>query len=134
MGEYQRREYLVKDASIVYYSMNMDRTLAWFTDVLGWYGKIDARDSIGIGTYGCAFTLPEDSDSNRISPLAGIHLLHGIAAQRVVGLIRVEGVEKLHDYIVANGWSQIDDVITEPWGTKTCEVTTIDGSKLKFFE
>ena len=44
MNDLQKRGYLVKETGAVYYSMDMDKTLAWFTDVLGWYGQIDAHE------------------------------------------------------------------------------------------
>lgn len=46
----------------------------------------------------------------------------------------VQGIEQLYEFVKKSGWSQITEVVTEPWGGKICEVTTIDGSVLKFFE
>lgn len=46
----------------------------------------------------------------------------------------VQGIEHLYSFVKKSGWNQITEVITEPWGGKTCQVTTIDGSILKFFE
>ena len=32
------------------------------------------------------------------------------------------------------GWREITPIVTEPWGSRSCVVTTIDGCQLKFFE
>jgi hypothetical protein len=44
----------------------------------------------------------------------------------------VQGVEQLYQFVKKNGWNQISEVIEQPWGGKTCSVTTIDGSILTF--
>lgn len=46
----------------------------------------------------------------------------------------IQGVEQLYAYVKSRGWNNISEVVVEPWGGKTCTVTTIDGSILKFFE
>lgn len=134
MNDLQKRGYLVKETGAVYYSMDMDKTLAWFTDVLGWYGQIDARDENNVGMYGCVNNIPIEFESLGLAPFTGIHLFHGESDQRMIGFMKVEGVEKLHDYVISRGWSELGDVVSEPWGSKSCVVTTIDGSQLKFFE
>jgi AraC family transcriptional regulator len=40
----------------------------------------------------------------------------------------IQGVEQFYRFIKRNGWNQIKEVKTEPWGGKTCSLTTIDGS------
>ena len=61
-------------------------------------------------------------------------MFKGDSLQRMVGFMLVQGVEQLYAFVKNNGWNQITEVVTETWGGKTCEVTTIDGSVLKFFE
>lgn len=134
MYDLQKRGYLVKETGAVYYSMDMDKTLTWFMDVLGWYGQIDARDENNVGIYGCVNNIPIEFESLRLAPFTGIHLFHGETEHRMVGFMKVEGVERLHDYVIAAGWKEIEDVVQEPWGSKSCVVTTIDGCQLKFFE
>jgi AraC family transcriptional regulator len=46
----------------------------------------------------------------------------------------VQGVDQLYAFVISKGWSLVTEVTTELWGGRTCEVTTIDGSILKFFE
>jgi AraC family transcriptional regulator len=134
MNDFTKRGYVVKETGAVYYTQDMDKTLKWFKEVLGWYGQIEARDEAGVGLYGCANQLPIEIEALHISPFTGIHMFKGDPLQMMVGFMLVQGVEKLYEFVKNNGWNQITEVISEPWGGKTCEVTTIDGSVLKFFE
>lgn len=132
--DFSKRGYVVKETGAVYYTQDMDKTLAWFKEVLGWYGQIEGRDENNVGTYGCVNNIPIEIEAIHIAPFTGIHMFKGEPIQRMVGFMLVQGVEQLHDFVTKNGWKQITDVISEPWGGKSCEVTTIDGSILKFFE
>lgn len=134
MSDFSERGYVVKETGAVYYTQDMDKTLKWFKEVLGWYGQIDARDENGMGTYGCVNNIPIEIEVLHIAPFTGIHMFRGEPLPMMVGFMLVQGVEQLHQYVKNSGWNKITEVITEPWGGKTCEVTTIDGSILKFFE
>lgn len=134
LNELNERGYVVKETGAVYYTPEMDRTLQWFQAVLGWYGQIDARNETGTGTYGCVNSIPVEIEALRIAPFTGIHLFHGDPLSMIVGFMLVQGIDHLYSYVKKQGWNQITEVITEPWGARTCTVTTIDGSKLKFFE
>lgn len=46
----------------------------------------------------------------------------------------VEGLDSLHALVKKNGWEQISEIYEQPWGSKECSITTIDGSILRFFE
>ena len=134
MNELQKRGYLVKETGAVYYSTDLDRTLAWFIDVLGWYGQIDARNDSNIGVYGCVNNIPIEFESLGLAPFTGIHLFYGEPDKGMVGFMKVKGIEALHNFVIERGWKEIGDVIAEPWGAKSCVVTTIDGCRLTFFE
>jgi len=134
MTDFSKRGYVVKETGAVYYTKDMDRTLDWFKEILGWYGQIDARDENSVGTYGCVNNIPMEIEALHIAPFTGIHMFKGDSLQRMVGFMLVQGVEQLYAFVKNNGWNQITEVVTETWGGKTCEVTTIDGSVLKFFE
>ncbi|MEW8994534.1 helix-turn-helix domain-containing protein [Clostridium sp.] len=134
MSDFSERGYVVKETGAVYYTQDMDKTLKWFKEVLGWYGQIDARDEDGIGTYGCVNNIPIEIEMMHIAPFTGIHMFKGDVLPIMVGFMLVQGIEQLYEFVKKNGWNQITEIITEPWGGKTCEVTTIDGSILKFFE
>lgn len=134
MGDLGERGYIVREAGSVYYTMDMDKTLKWFTDVLGWYGQIEARDELNRGTYGCVNNIPIEIESLHIAPFTGIHMFKGEPIKRMAGFMLVQGIEQLHTFVKSKGWNEISDVEVQTWGSKTCSVTTIDGSILTFFE
>lgn len=134
MNDFSKRGYVVKETGAVYYTLDMDKTSKWFKEVLGWYGQIEARDENGIGTYGCVNNIPIEIEALHIAPFTGIHMFNGDPLPIMAAFILVQGIEQLYSFAKKSGWNQITEVITEPWGGKTCQVTTIDGSILKFFE
>ena len=134
MNDLSKRGYVVKETGAVYYTLDMDKTAEWFKSVLGWYVQIDSRDENGTGTYGCANNIPIEIETLHIAPFTGIHMFKGEPLKQMIDFMLVQGIDKLYSFIKKNGWNQITEVSVEPWGGKTCEVTTIDGSILKFFE
>jgi len=44
----------------VYFTKDMGKTVAWFKDVLGWFGGVVARDEAGKAIYGCVFDYPDE--------------------------------------------------------------------------
>ncbi len=134
MSKLNERGYVVKEAGAVYYTQNMDKTLDWFKNVLGWYGQIDERNENDEGCYGCVSHIPIEMEALHIVPFAGIHMFKGEPIERIIGFMQVQGLEKLHINAVNNGWKDISEIKAEPWGAKSCTVKTIDGSFLKFFE
>lgn len=129
-----QRGYIVKETGAVYHTEDMNRTLNRFVDVLGWYGQIDVSDENNNGLYGCVNNIPIEVEALRIAPFTGIHLFKGTSEQRMVAFMMVQGIEQLYSYVKSKGWNEISEVIAEPWGSKSCTVTTIDGCILKFFE
>lgn len=134
MSDLTERGYVVKETGAVYYTQDMDRTLKWFKEVLGWYGQIESRDDKNQGLYGCVNNIPIEIEALHIAPFTGIHLFRGEPLERMVGFMLVQGVEQLYRFVKKNGWNQITDVTEQPWGGKVCSITTIDGSILTFFE
>ena len=134
MSDLSERGYVVKETGAVYYTKDMDSTLKWFEDILGWYGQIESRDEVGNGNYGCVNNIPIEIEALHIAPFTGIHMFRGEPLQQRVGFMLVQGIEQLYQFVKKNGWNQITEVKVEPWGGKTCSVTTIDGSSLTFFE
>ncbi len=134
MKDLKQRGYSVKENGPVYYTMNMDKTAKWFEDVLGWYVNIDERNEDGMGTYGCALPIPEELVNMKITTFNGIHLFMGQPSKQTVAFMRVEGIEQLHSFVKNSGWTQITEIKTEPWGGKECDVITIDGNVMRFFQ
>ena len=131
MQSYSERGYYVKENAPIYFTPDMEKTSAWFRDVLGWYGDIVAESG---GQYGCVFDYPGELMVSGLTPFRGIHLFGGEPSKGVVGLIHVQGLEKFRQFVLANGWNQITEIEPQPWGASECRVTTIDGSILRFFE
>lgn len=134
MELYGKRGYYVKENAPVYFTADMDTTCKWFRDVLGWYGDIAARDEAGRGMYGCVFDYPGELIVAQLTPFRGIHLFAGEPKEGVVGFIMVQGLDRFHEFVKANGWEQITDIEPQHWGARECRVTTPDGCVLRFFE
>lgn len=134
MGDLGARGYIVKETGAVYYTKDMDKTIEWFTNILGWYGQIDSRDENEQGLYGCVNNIPIEIEALHIAPFTGIHMFYGEPEKRTVGFMLVSGIEQLYSFVKSKGWTGISEIEAEPWGGKTVSVTTIDGCILTFFE
>ena len=134
LNELKERGYMVKENGAVYYTENMDQTMEWFRKVLGWYSQVDFRNENNEGMYGSVNNIPIEVDELHLGPYTGMHMFYGEPIKRMIGFMQVEGIEKLYSYVKKQGWNQITEVMTEPWGGKKCEITTIDGSIITFFE
>ncbi len=134
MESYSQRGYYVKENAPVYFTKDIQKTCDWFRDVLGWYGDIILDDDGNTASYSCVFDYPGELIVSGLTPFRGIHLFKGEPIQGVVGFMMVQGLEKLHKLVKDNGWEQISEISSQPWGANECCVTTIDGSILRFFE
>ncbi len=134
MQKFTERGYTVKENGPVYYTQNMDKTARWFEEVLGWYAGIDQRDDNGDGTYGCVLPLPGEISGMKLIPFNGFHMFCGEPSKQTVAFMRVDNIEKLHAFVTGNGWVKISGIETQPWGGTKCDVTTIDGGIIRFFQ
>ena len=134
MSKYLERGYVVRENAPVYFTKDMDETIKWFVDVLGWSGDVASRDHDGIGVYGCVFDYPSEVAVTHITPFRGFHLFTGEPIEGVAGFMMVEGIDALHKFVNDNDWSEISDIEVQPWGARECKITTPDGSILRFFE
>lgn len=134
MNKFSERGYVVRENGPVYFTKDMDNTVRWFEDILGWYGDIAARDSAGNGEYGCVYDYPSEVAVAHITPFRGFHLFMGEPSKGIAGFLMVEGLEALHKHVKDKGWEQISDIETQAWGARECTVTTPDGCVLRFFE
>ena len=131
---FSRRGYVVRETGPVYYTNNMDNTVKWFAETLGWYYEIDERDAGGKGLYGCVYDLPNEIEVLHIAPFTGIHMFYGEPQGGIAAFMKVEGIERLHSYVTGKGWTDITPVEVQPWGAKLCRITTPDNYILQFFE
>lgn len=134
MNDLKQRGYTVKENGPVYHTKDMEKTVKWFEDILGWYANIDERDENGTGIYGCATPIPGELINMKIATFNGVHLFFGEPAKQTVAFMRVEGVDELYRFVKKSGWEQITEITTSHWGGKECAVTTIDGSVMRFFQ
>lgn len=63
---------------------DMDRTIEWFENVLGWYGAVNARDDHGIGIFGGIAPIPDEITKKEKLTYLGFSLLCGEPMVRVV--------------------------------------------------
>lgn len=134
MKKFTECGYIVKENGPVYFTLDMDKTAKWFEDVLGWYSEIDERNEDGKGCYGCVYSIPTEIEVTHLAPFTGIHMFYGEPKQEMVCFMHVQGIEKMYEYIRSKGWEKITEIETQPWGGKTCTLTTIDGSIIHIFE
>lgn len=134
MSRFSERGYVVKENAPVYFTKDMDKTIKWFEEVLGWYGDIVTRDSSGNGEYGCVFDYPSEVAAAHITPFRGFHLFQGEPTKGVAGFLMIEGIEALHKHVKNNGWHQVSEINQQAWGAGECSITTLDGSILRCFE
>lgn len=134
MERLRARGYSVKENGTVYYTMDMDKTAKWFEDVLGWYGGIDQRNEAGLGTYGCLLPMPGELVNLKVTEFNGIHMFLGEPTSQTVAFMRVDNIDNLYSYVKRSGWQHISEIKKQHWGGRECDVTTIDGSVMRFFE
>ncbi|QVK16887.1 helix-turn-helix domain-containing protein [Mycoplasmatota bacterium] len=134
MKDLSKRGYSVQDNGAVYYTNDMDKTSKWFEDVLGWYAGVEARNDEGIGTYGCVLPFPGELVHMKIADFNGFHMFYGEPDKRVILFTNITGIDKLYSFVKENGWNKISEIKEQPWGGRTCNVTTIDGSIITFCE
>ena len=134
MSMYGEKGYFVKENAPVYLTLDMDRTAKWFEEVLGWYYNIVERDENGQGCYGAVFEMLPEIEVTHLAPFTGFQMFYGSPEERVISFMQVQGIEKMHEYIISKGWDKISEVVQQPWGGKTCSLITVDGYVINIFE
>ena len=134
MSKFSEKGYVVKENAPIYLTLDMDKTAKWFEDVLGWYSNIVERDSNEKGCYGVVFDMVPEIEVAHLAPFTGFQMFYGTPKPRAISFMQVSDVYKMHDYIISHGWEKITEVIVQPWGGKTCSITTIDGYIINVFE
>ena len=70
----------------------------------------------------------------QLAHFTGYQMFYGEPGERVISFMQVKGIEKLYEYIISKGWDKITEIVVQPWGGKTCSLTTIDGYIINIFE
>ncbi len=130
----RQRGYTVGDVGSVYLTSDMDKTVKWFEEVLGWYAGVEMRDDRGNPTYGCAMPFSGELVHLGITSFNGIFLLPGETPKCLISMMGVKNIDNLYNHVKKSGWKHITEVTTESWGARACNITTIDGCTLRFFE
>ncbi len=134
MSKFSEKGYFVKENAPIYFTRDLDRTAKWFEEVLGWYSSIVERNEDGKGMYGAVFEMVPEVELTHLAPFTGFHLFFGEPVENALSFMQVQGVEKLWEYVRSKGWKRISDIERQPWGGKTCTLTTIDGCRIRIFE
>lgn len=134
MSRFSEKGYYVNENAAVYFTKDMDATAKWFEEIMGWYSNIVERDKDGQGCYGAVFEMIPKEEITHQAPFTGFHLFFGEPQKEVISFMQVKGIEKMHEYIKTKGWGEISEIIHQPWGGRTCEITTIDGYIIRVFE
>ncbi len=134
MSRFMEKGYFVKENAPVYLTLDMDRTAKWFEEILGWYYNIVERDENGQGCYGAVFDMLPEVEVTHLAPFTGFQMFCGNPEERVISFMQVQGIEKMREYIISKGWTKITEVVLQPWGGKTCSLTTVDGYVINIFE
>lgn len=130
----RERGYTVGNIGSVYLTSDMDKTAKWFEEVLGWYAGVEVRDKDGNPSYGCAMPFNGELVHLGVTSFNGIFLLPGQTPQCLIAMMNVKGIDNLYSHVKKSNWVNITEVVTEPWGARACDITTIDGCVLRFFE
>lgn len=134
MSRFTEKGYFVRENAPIYHTPDMDRTARWFEEVLGWYSNIVQRDAEGHGTYGVVFDMLPEVELTHLAPFTGMQLFRGTPEKRVISFMQVTDIHALHAWVTSHGWRDITNVVIQPWGGKTCSLTTIDGYVINIFE
>ena len=125
--DYESRGYAVLENGPIYYSQNIDKTIEWFENVLGWYGTVDARDEEGTPLFAGIAPIPNRITEEKKLTYIGYNVLVGEPSKQLVGYFVVDNVQNTYNYVVKSKWEDYTEVVEQPWGGKEFTVTTIDG-------
>lgn len=134
MSRFSEKGYWVKENAPIYLTADMDKTARWFEETLGWHSTIVERDADGAGRYGVVFDMLPEVERTHLAPFTGLHLFSGQPDSRLISFMQVNDIEAMYQYITAKGWEDITHVKAQPWGGKTCTLTTIDGYRISLFD
>lgn len=129
--DYGTRGYEVLENSPIYYSKDVDRTIEWFENVLGWYGTVDARDDDGKVIFAGIAPIPNEITEEKNLTYIGFSVLTGEPCQGVTAYFVVDQAQKVYDYVVQSGWRKFTKIVEQPWGGLEFTVETVDGSIIR---
>ena len=134
MSRFAEKGYFVKENAPIYFTEDMAKTIKWFEDVMGWHSNVVEKDDSGNGLYGVVFDMLPEIELTHLAPFTGYQMFMGKPEQCVISFMQVQNIDKMYSYITSKDWAGITQVETQPWGGKTCSITTIDGYIINVFQ
>lgn len=133
MKSLTERANLITSVHAIYYTNDMDKTAKWFEDILGWSSVVEARDENNNPVYGSTVPYPKELvELDQYDFSKAIMFLSGEPIQNTYLFYNTKDIQMLHDIITENGWDEVTDIVKQPWGGMTFELTTIDGTGITF--
>ena len=105
MSRFSEKGYIFRENAPINLTQDMDRTVRWFEDVLGWYGNIVERDGQERGLYGVVFDVPPEVEAAHLAPFTGFQLFSGDPAGHELSFMQVEGIQLLYEFVREKGWN-----------------------------
>ncbi|MDE6442633.1 MAG: hypothetical protein K2L12_07790 [Clostridia bacterium] len=134
MSKFAEKGYYVKENAPIYFTEDIQNTIKWFEDVMGWYSNVVEKDDKGNALYGVVFDILPEIEITHLAPFTGFQVFRGKPEHCVISFMQVQNIDKMYAYIISKGWDKITKVKTQPWGGKTCSITTIDGYIINVFQ
>ena len=106
----------------IYFTPDMDVTIAWFEKVLGWHGVVNERDAKGKGEYGFV-----TMGGTYVQMMPGAPL-------PLAAFMKVWGIRGLRELALRNGCEGVTEIENTEWGAKLFSLKTCDGCELRFFQ
>ena len=104
MSLFTERGYYVKENNPVYFTRDMQKTIDWFHDVLGWYGNVVEQDKNGNAEYGFVFSIPPEIEITHLAPSNGIHLFAGEPVKGLIAFMSVHGIDALYRFVTTKNY------------------------------
>ena len=83
LSRFIEKGYFVKENAPIYQTDDMEKTVRWFEETLGWYSNIVTRDENGHGTYGVVFDMLPEAEFVHLAPFTGMQLFRGTPQPRL---------------------------------------------------
>lgn len=125
------KDYVVKGCNPIYYAQDVHKSVKWFKEVLGWYGKEEGlkKDKQKSGFVYSEFSKEHSPDMN-----TGICILQGVVDINLSFTVKIKGIEEFYEHVTSKGWYALSNIIIQPDGVKMCTLKTIDDHEIAFFE
>lgn len=63
------------------------------------------------GHYGVVFDMLPEVERVHLAPFTGFQMFYGEPESRVISFMQVTAIEKMHEYTISKGWSEITEIV-----------------------